>query len=121
MTRRKLSEQRIKECVFVQPYEKKSDNAIRQKPWIDGSFCGDDVPERFQEPLVTPDNVALKELPNHTRIEVRVYDRKAINPYDTGGRYEPGDCLDDIDDAQERCDAAIQKHGLVVNDDLSAY
>jgi len=122
MEQQKLTEEEKRRCVFLQPYRKIGrDQFRREKPEMDISQEGDDLPERFRDPVVTPDAAALDKLPDGSEVQVRVYDEKAINPYGEGGLFERGDLLGDITDVQERCDDALEARGVHILDNLSDY
>ena len=119
----KLNSDQIRRCVFAQPYRKTSpDQFVREQPYIDIHVPDDDPPEAFKEPVVeTEHDVPLSELRLKGRAVVRVYDEKAVNPAPTRGTFESGDLLGDYYDAQDRCDQALESHGVHILDELSDY
>jgi len=123
MAQRALTEEQIRRCVFAQPYKKRGPNQfVREQPYIDIDVPGDDLPERFREPIVdTGDDVSPLDLPQGSTVVVRVYDRNAIDPHASGGTFGRGDLLGDYADAQDRCDRALEAHGVHVLGYLSKY
>ena len=122
MEQQELTEEQKRRCVFLQRYRKIGpDQFVRKKPEMDITLPGDDLPERYRDPIITPDAASLDELPAGSEVQVRVYDEKAISPYGTRGRFERGDLLEDITDAQTRCDDALKATGGLILDDLSRY
>ena len=118
-----LTEEQVKRCVFAQPYRKKGpDQFVREKPRIDVDLPGENLSERFREPIVeTKDSALPLDLAQGSEAVVRVYDRNAIDPDRTRGHFERGDHLGDFADAQDRCDKALEAHGVHVLDYLSRY
>ena len=121
MATKNLTDEQMRRCVFTQPYRKIGPNQFsRERPYIDIDLPGDDLPEKYANPVLeTKDDTAPTELRHGASALVRVYDERAISPSATQGYYERADLLGDIDDAQRRCDEKLESEGACILDYLS--
>jgi len=124
MAKKKLSDDKIRRCVFLQPYRKKGpDQFVREEPSIEIHSEGGDLPRQYEKPIVgRPDDPPPLELPQGACVKVRVFNEEAINPFDTGGTFGEGDLLaPDHSEAQALCDKALEDLAVHVLRHLSRY
>ena len=115
MSKRPTADQ-IKKCVFVQPYRRRGpDQFLREKPYICIDSPKPQPQQAYAEPVIEAENsMPLSDVPQRSLVKVYFYDQTAVDPCEEGGRFEEGDLLGYYEDAQLRCDQALEENGFHV-------